>query len=275
MANSGTTAQIRALYIKDCLDLGSIKRIESDMVHDYYLSADWSKEFYLLQAARGFIAVGYTTPSGQDLVLPQFQFSYCLLDFDQIHISSKLKKSLRKLADWRLRINHDLSGVLQKLNEYHPNSWINDSYRSLIQDLHADGPLVIRDPIENTEVFFQLCSIELYDPEHQLVAGELGYVLGGTYTALTGFCERRKNVSFGKVQILALAKTLEKCGFQFMNLGQPPTDQLMQYKAEIGGIVFSRSDFLCRWKQAIKAPPPNISRMISFDSSIQDLFLDN
>ena len=261
-------AQILPLSIDELLESESIDRIENDMSHDYYVSGDWSMEFYMIQALRGFIAVGYETSSGQDLLLPQLQFSYCVVDFDRMH----LKKSFHKFSNWRLRINHDLSTVLQRLSEYHHNSWLNSSYISLIHRLHSQGPMMICDPIDKSRNLFHLCSIELYDSEDRLVAGELGYVIGRTYTSLSGFCERMKKISVGRIQIIALAKTLEKFRFAFMNLGQPPVGNLMQYKGEIGGKVVNRSEFLKRWKCAVREPPASpLSEFFSLNVSLGEL----
>jgi len=274
MAEESTDSQSPILHLSlhELIVSESVDNLQEDVSHDYYVSADWSDEFYLLQALRGFIAVGYTTTEGQDFLLPQLQFSYCLLDFDRMHLSNKLKRSINELADWRLRVNHDISAVIRGISEYHPKSWLNASYVSLIRRLHEQGPLLLRDPIDNTQVLFHLCSIELYDIQNRLVAGELGYVIGRTYTSLTGYCERLKNFSIGKLQILALAKVLEVSGFAFMNLGQPPVDNLMHYKAEIGGFVFSRAEFLNRWKPACRETPRRISDFIHFDSRLADIF---
>ncbi len=69
------------LSLRDLLDSEFMARIEDDIEHDYYVSDDWSQNFYIVQAIRGFIAVGYTTKSGVDLLLPQMQQSYCILTF--------------------------------------------------------------------------------------------------------------------------------------------------------------------------------------------------
>jgi hypothetical protein len=112
----------------------------------------------------------------------------------------------------------------------------------------------------------------MYSPSDELVAAELGYVIGGTFTSLTGFCLRQKGVSIGKVQILALAKLLSVCGFQFLNMGQPPERGCMQYKTELGGVEFLREAFLRRWNSAIDATPNGFGEFIRIDITLEDLF---
>ena len=50
-----------------------MNHVYADMHHDYYLSQDWSKELYILQALRGFIAVGHGKTESMQVLLPQIQ----------------------------------------------------------------------------------------------------------------------------------------------------------------------------------------------------------
>jgi Leu/Phe-tRNA-protein transferase len=261
------------LFVRDMMDAQVMSVIEDDMVHDYYVSDDWTQKFYIVQAIRGFIAVGYTTAAGVDLLLPQMQHAYCILDFNNIHKGEKLGRSIGRHAEWRLRVNRDIRLLLQMLNRYHQKTWLNESYCSLITEIHQQGPHVVNDPLRKGKVAFHICSVELYDDQDNLVAGELGYVIGSTFTSLTGFCERRKGESIGKIQLVALAKVLESCGFEFLNLGQPPSGDIMRYKKDIGGVVYTRRDFLNRWMPSINRPPPEFAKFSRFDSRLCDLGL--
>ena len=217
-------------------------RLAADMKRDYYVTDDWSLEFYVLQAVRGFIAVSY-----QGIyILPQLQRSYCILEFRNLNISKKLRKHIN---EYTLRMNTKFSQVLTELNQYHHNSWLSSKYQALSLCMHQKGLIILN--IGTQSFHFRFVSVELYK-EETLVAGEIGYVIGSTYTSLSGFCRREKNVSVGKIQLIKLAQFLESHGFDFLNLGQPPAGPVMQYKADLGGVEVSRVDFLNKWNQSIE-----------------------
>jgi len=118
-----------------------------------------------------------------------------------------------------------------------------------------------------------MCSVELYDDEDTLVAGELGYTIGGTFTSLTGFCQRKKEkISIGKIQILCMARILEIAGFDFLNLGQPSQKGQMVYKADLGGVEVPRAVFLDRWRTSISRRPINDHVFLNCNHAISDLF---
>ena len=245
----------------------------SDMSRDYYVSDDWSPEFYLLQALRGFIAVGHQTDGGAELILPQLQTHYCVLNWSAVRSRKTLQKQARKLADYRLKVNSDLPRVLEKLELYHTGkSWLCPAYKQLLLDLHSHGTWTIGGVGSRADVDFRICSVELYDSTGDLVAGELGYIAGSVYTALTGFCKREKHLSLGKLQILAFATLLEREGFTFANLGQPPVDGKMLYKHEIGGVDIDRFEFLEMWNGALSTKPQGFGRVVQADIRLGDLF---
>ena len=68
--------------------------IYSNMYKNYYWSDDFSAEYYIAQAKAGFIAVTDYFEE-EELLLPEIQFSYAVLDFQDLHISRKVKKLLK------------------------------------------------------------------------------------------------------------------------------------------------------------------------------------
>ena len=64
--------------------------LSKDMTNSYYWSSDWSEEFYIKSAKIGFISTSYDTKEGL-VILPELQFEYSILDFENLHISKKLK----------------------------------------------------------------------------------------------------------------------------------------------------------------------------------------
>ena len=65
-----------------------------DMQREYYWSSDFSPEFYIAQAKAGCIAICETI-DGEELLLPEMQRSYAVLDFEDLHIGRKVAKIIR------------------------------------------------------------------------------------------------------------------------------------------------------------------------------------
>lgn len=204
---------------------------------NYYITDDFSKEFYIYLASCGFIATSVTLDN-KFFLLPEMQFEYALLDFDDLNISKSTNKLLKKDLH-SFKINSNITEVLTKLDMYHKNNWLTDNYKELIIDLYNS---------EFDNGFKVLC-VELYDKStNELIAGEIGYKIGSTYTSLTGFSSKEKQYkNWGKLQLVLLALYLKDQNYAFWNLGQP----YMQYKFDLGAKEYSRMDFLKRWLKSI------------------------
>jgi len=213
--------------------------ILKDMTNDYYWSNDWSQELYVKLAQMGFICTTYDTKEGL-VLLPELQFEYGILDFKNLHISKKVQKLINK-NDSTLYFNTRFDEVLQRFSLQHKNNWLKDEYAILLKELYTNHK-------ESNN--FKICCIELISNESkELIAGEIGYKIGKTYTSLSGFSSKEKKYNnYGKLQLVLLAKHLEKEGFNFWNLGHPH----MVYKQKLGCITHSREEFLKRWNRAIK-----------------------
>ena len=95
---------------------------------------------------------------------------------------------------------------------------------------------------------FEIISVELVCTESgKLISGEVGYIISNTYTSLSGFSSKEKKYSnYGTLQLVLLAKYLEKNSFEFWNLGHPH----MEYKQKLGCKTLPRDKFLKRWNKA-------------------------
>ena len=243
-----SSASVLLLSVDDLGD-ESLNDIYNDMFHYLYVSDNWSPSFYVLQAFHGFIAVSY-----QDVyILPEIQREYCTLDWKDMKVTSSFKKKLRrelKCYDVKMTYNTATSAVIKGIQSSHSSDcWLKTRYANLCEYLSRQGSI----SIGGSE--FKLLSVELWrrkktSDSWKLVAGELGYAIGSVYTSLTGYSIKTDSFSLGTLQLLLLGKSLEGCGFTFWNLGHPPRGSLMKYKADLGGRIFSRLEFLKRWMSA-------------------------
>jgi len=228
------------LTLDDINDDNIIKNhIYTDLNSNYYFSDDFSEEFYIKLASLGFIS---TTTIYQDYLylLPELQYEYAVLYFNDLHISKKVQKLINQ-NNYKLTINKHIDEVLEKLDEYHEPNWLIDEYQLLIKKL-----LNYKHP----SIDFAIKSIELIDKNtNELIAAEIGYKIGSTYTSLTGFSSKEKKYrNCGKLQLVLLAKYLEDNNYTFWNLGHP----YMQYKFDLGAKEYKREDFLKIWEESIK-----------------------
>merc|ERR1719464_2573112 len=83
-------------------------------------------------------------------------------------------------------------------------------------------------------------SFELWDAEGRLVAGDVGYVVGGVYCSMTGF-RAQHTQGAGEVQLVLTAALLHKMGFDWLDFGQ-----VLRYKERLGARVVGRLAYLER-----------------------------
>lgn len=209
-----------------------------DTTNNYYWSDDWSEEFYIKLAYSGFIATSLETKDGL-VLLPELQFEHALLDFKDLHIPKKVQKLLN-CDKYIFSQNTRFDEVVDQIDKLHEHNWLKGRYIDLLKSLYEKNDL--RDD-------FKVFSFEvLCSSTKKLVAGEVGYKTGGVYTSLSGFSLREKEYNnFGTLQLVLLAKHLEKAGYAFWNLGHPHMD----YKKKLGAKIYSRDEFLKMFENSI------------------------
>lgn len=234
---------------EDDLDVkGVLDFIQNHEESHLYWSDNWSPSFYSRLAYEGLISTTYPLENSDTVLLPEMQRAYAVLDWNNLHISRKVKKLLPLVESGRilLKLNTDFEQVLEKIISYHDPCWLNSPYRDILRALNnRSHPYVCR-----------VQSVELFDSRGLLLAGELGYRIGRIYTSLTGFTDKERGPGgCGTLQMILLAQVLEQRGFSFWNLGHP----FMDYKNRIGAVNLSRSDFLNRWKQDRDSAPDHLN----------------
>lgn len=214
----------------------------------YYWSDHWDPEFYVALARAGFISTCFDHPQAGPILLSELQRSYAVLDWSNLHCSRNLRALLRSdhldREGIELRTGPCCDRVLERLAAYHgERSWLRAPYRALVRKLAARG-----------SPRFAMLGVELWSRERDaLIAGELGYAIGRTYTSLSGFCSRgeRRWRHSGTLQMFLLAEALRRRRYAFWNLGHVG----MPYKRALGARPTPRTAFLERWLPAIDAEP--------------------
>lgn len=201
------------------------------MEENYYAVDSFSPNIYVKLARAGFISISYKIDKKIYLV-PEIQFEYSILNFKNLHISKKVSKLL-KSKNFDFIETEDIRQVVNEINKYHHDSWICEEYFKMLNEISN-----LR--FEN----FKLIAFELYEGNNDIIAGEIGYYIGKTYTSLSGFFNKEKKFNnYGKVQLVLLAKYLEKNGFDFWNLGHTS----LKYKEDLGAKIYAREEFLKIW----------------------------
>lgn len=223
-------------------------RIYPDLEQTFYWSDSWEPTFYVALARAGFISISHFHPEHGHLLFPELQKSYAVLDWERLHISRHLRKIMRsgrlESEGIELRIAESCERVVERILDYHgPQTWLCEPYRALLSNLESskDGAFALR-------------GIELWSRDREeIVAGELGYTIGRSYTSLSGFCNRDEARwrHFGTLQMVLLAEQLRDSGYAFWNLGHPR----MPYKRALGARVLQRKTFLKRWLEARDQDP--------------------
>jgi len=208
------------------------------MQENYYAYEYFSPTMYIKLAKAGFISTTATLANKKTYLLPEIQFEYAVLYFENLHISKKVKKLMQK-DDFVFVKNKNLNLVIESINDFHKDSWINKEYKDMLLDIFS-----------NKQDNFELLSFELYSKDYStLIAAEIGYKIGSVYTSLTGFSNREKEYNnYGKLQLVLLSKYLQNNNYRFWNLGHA----CLQYKLDLGAIILKRDAFLEQWQKYTK-----------------------
>lgn len=223
------------------------EQVYPDLSQSLYWNESWDPELYIEVARAGFISITHWDPQLGAVLMPELQRAYAVLDWEGLHCSRNLRRLMRsqQLAEEgvELCVVDSVARVLDRLREQHGRTWIVEPYEALVQELpHGD------------DAGFSLRGVELWSTKRgEVVAGELGYTIGSTYSSLSGFCSPKDPTlrGFGTLQMYMLASLLRDSGYAFWNLGH--TSQ--KYKRDLGARILPRPVFLERWLAARDAPP--------------------
>lgn len=209
------------LLIADCdsdIDL-LIKRLE-ERDEEFCHSFHFTQKILDRYAYRGFLPMSVEA-CGLPLLSLKLHQERVVLPPSQVRIK---KNVLAKFGDHALSVDRDFDRCLRAIHDYHEHSWLAPPLAALYRRSNkAEGKRVA------------LHSVELWKGE-ALVAGEIGYTVGASYTSLSGF---HTADSSGTAQLYGLGLFLEREGFRLWDMGM-----YAPYKLRIGGKLLPRQDFL-------------------------------
>lgn len=237
MIETGTTMEniqrdIHYLPYEALINSSYMEAIYANTNNNYYWSDDYSASYYIAQAKAGFIAVTEVY-QGQELLLPEIQFEYALLDLAQLHCSKKVAKLISK-ENLKLSIDNNIEEIAEHISKTHKRSWLTKQYASILRST------------EGVDKDFKVITAYI-EHKGELIAGEIGYIIGKTYTSLSGFSKKDKAYNnYGTAQLVLLGQYLKENGFTLWNLGHT-----MSYKKALGAEICEREDFLEYWLKSI------------------------
>ncbi len=135
------------------------------------------------------------------------------------------KSARREAKRYSLGLNMDFDAALAGCAAMHGDDWLSAELCGVFRELARERPARR----------MKMISAELY-AEGELVAGEIGYLIGSAYASLSGYTLRS---GAGTVQLYALAALLAREGLRLWDLGMP-----LAYKLRLGARVEPRARFL-------------------------------
>lgn len=201
----------------------------------YGWSLDFCPNFFCELAYEGFLSTALEIPLGSDVMLqvmlPWIDPKRNSLDFNDTHISRQVQKRAKR---YTMTVDTAYDEVMLGCIWQHGEGWLYRGLRWTLRTLFKNGYTGSRD------IHVGVHSFELWDSDGRLVAGDLGYTVGGVYTSMTGF-RLQCSQGAGEVQLVLTSALLQKMGYSWWDLGM-----VMKYKARLGARVITRAAFIDR-----------------------------
>lgn len=203
-------------------------------------SLDFHPNHFCELAYEGFNPTSIEIPSDNDVMIqvltPCFEPERNVLKCLDTHISKKARK---RSKNFTMTVDAAYDDVILGCIRQHGEGWLYRGERWVLRKLRQDGYTGDRD------VRFMAHSFELWNEKGELVAGDLGYTMGGVYVSQTGFHKDGTNGA-GEVQLVLTSALLHKMGHTWFDLGQA-----RQYKSKmLGAETLDRKTWLEQFREA-------------------------
>lgn len=248
------------LYIADAGMLAILvaREVLERMPGDYSWSLCFEPAFIIALVREGFLPIccelgGGATPGlCAYVLLPKLHEQRCVLELGAMHVSRKVRKHAGR---YTLTVCQAFFAVIEACIAQHGTSWLYPPMMRLFASLSVPPSL---DGLQGSAPRF--VSFELWSrppagsaEPPALVAGDLGCVVGRSYTSYSGF---HAQSGAGSVQLALTAALLERAGFGWWDLGQEHG-----YKTVIGATVLPRAVFLRRFRQ-LRVQPNRLAELL-------------
>lgn len=151
-------------------------------------------------------------------------------------LRKRLDDVLRSDSRFVLQMATDFESTLARTNEFqaatHGRTWIEPEFATALCSLATNPVRIGRTSVRGI-------AWDLRDAAtNELLAADIGYQVGATYSSMSGFSDRRFS-SLGIVQLLAQAEVMQSAGITIWDLGMP-----MAYKYGMGAVEATGEQWL-------------------------------
>eukprot|EP01012_Entosiphon_sulcatum_P058537 TRINITY_DN8262_c0_g1_i2.p1 TRINITY_DN8262_c0_g1~~TRINITY_DN8262_c0_g1_i2.p1 ORF type:complete len:241 (-),score=21.46 TRINITY_DN8262_c0_g1_i2:163-786(-) len=175
--------------------------LETNLRGDFCISPSFEPKFMAALFYEGFLTIA--TPAGRScLLLPKLHQQRSIIEFKDLHVAHKARKHSKQ---YELSLDKAFPAAVACCIKQHGQNWLLPPMVDSLTFMHKN----------RVHPQVSVHSVELWK-NGQLVAGEIGYLVGKVFTSMTGFC-RLKNA--GTIQLVALGKRLQSCGVELWDLG--------------------------------------------------------
>eukprot|EP01083_Nonionella_stella_P046326 124033_1 len=205
---------------------------------DFCWSLDWDALFFSQLIYNGFLTIASEIQDDLYVMLPKLHKERCIIDLDvdspNCHLPVPVSKSTKKRSkNYTVTVDQCFEEVFTGCINQHGLNWLYPPMQAVLYALfHNRGSPQLNGVTAH--------SIEIWNENGELIAGELGTQVGSIYTSLTGYYLESGT---GSIQLMVLVHLLQKCGFLLWDLGM-----FIEYKSSLGAGLLKRNEFLNKYR---------------------------